>query len=135
MKIKKIKSISLESATSIYKALADESRLRILSIMFHFGEICGSDLELLLDFTQTKTSRHLTYLKNAGFVGYTKNEKWIYYQIKEGYRDLLSPIIESIDLDETILKDLENYKTMYANNTLAIRQLHNKQKRYNLPDL
>lgn len=135
MKVKKIKALSLESAVSIYKALSDDSRLRILSIMFQFGEICGSDLELILDFTQTKTSRHLTYLKHAGFVGFTKNEKWIYYQIKEEYKDLLSTIMESIKSDEFITKDLENYKTMYENNTLAIRQLHNKQKRYNLPEL
>ena len=135
MKVKKIKALSLESAAAIYKALADDSRLRILSILFHFGEICGSDLELILDFTQTKTSRHLTYLKHSGFVANTKNEKWIYYQIKEEYRDLLSTIMESIKLDEIVTKDLENYKTMYENNTLAIRQLHNKQKRYNLPEL
>ena len=135
MKIKKIKAISLEQATSMYKALADDSRLRILSIMFHFGEICGSDLELILDFTQTKTSRHITYLKNSGFVSYSKREKWIYYQIREEFKDLLSTIMESIELDDIIIKDLEIYKTMYANNTLAIRQLHNKQKRYNLPEL
>ena len=135
MKIKKIKSLSLEQASAIYKSLADDSRLRILSIMFHFGEICGSDLELILDFTQTKTSRHLTYLKHAGFVGYKKQEKWIYYHIKEEYKDLLINIVDSISVDELIIQDLENYKTMYANNTLAIRQLHNRQKKYNLPEL
>ena len=135
MKIKKIKALGLEHASILHKAFSDPSRLRILALMYRFGEICISDLELLLDFTQTKTSRHVTYLKHAGILTQKKHEKWIYYFIREEYNDIISPIIESIENDELILKDFENYKTMYSNNSLATRHLHNLQKRYNLPEL
>lgn len=135
MKLKRIKSFSLEKAGELYKAFSDTARLRILSILYHFGEICVSDLELLLDFTQTKTSRHINYLKHTGLISYKRYEKWSYYQIKEEYRELISLIIESVEQDDLVLQDLENYKIMYENSSLAIRRLHNKQSRYNLPEL
>lgn len=135
MKVKKIKVSGLEKVAVLHKALADESRLRILSLMFRFGEICVSDLEMILDFTQTKTSRHVSYLKNSGVLYQKKHEKWIYYLIKEEYKDIISRVVESIELDDLVIRDLENYKIMYANNSLATRHLHNLQKRYNLPEL
>lgn len=135
MKVKKIKALGLERASTLHKAFADVARLRILALMYRFGEICISDLELILDFTQTKTSRHVTYLKHAGILTLTKHEKWIYYFIKEEYKDIISPIVESIEHDDLVMKDIENYKIMYSNNTLATRHLHNLQKRYNLPEL
>ena len=50
--------------------MSDESRLRILSLIFHHGEICISDLERVLDFTQAKTSRHVIYLTTEIFASY-----------------------------------------------------------------
>jgi ArsR family transcriptional regulator, arsenate/arsenite/antimonite-responsive transcriptional repressor len=134
MKIKKIKALTLERSVDLHKALADEARLRILAIMLKYGEICISDLELLLDYTQTKTSRHVSYLKNAGILTLLKYEKWIYYNIKEEYKDFILPVIEAIEQNEIILKDSQTYRTFYTNNTLATRHLHNIQKRYNLPE-
>jgi len=134
MKLKKIKALKVEQASSLYKALSDETRLRILSIMFCYGEICISDLELLLDFTQTKISRHISYLKHAGILGYKKHEKWSFYFIKEEYKDFVSPAIEAIESEEIIELDKKTYRTLYTNNTLATRHLHNLQKRYNLPE-
>ena len=135
MKIKKIKILGLERASVLDKALADESRLRILALVYRFGEICVSDLEMILDFTQTKTSRHVTYLKHAGLLTQMKHEKWIYYFIKDEYKDYLAQVMESINFDETVNSDVEFYKTMYSNNSLATRHLHNLQKKYNLPEL
>jgi DNA-binding transcriptional ArsR family regulator len=42
-----------------------------------------ADLEQVLDFTQTKTSRQLAYLKNAGLVSVRRLDNWMYYFIKE----------------------------------------------------
>ena len=46
-------------------------------------ELSISDLEHILDFTQTKTSRHLIYLKNAGLVGSRRVDQWTFYYILE----------------------------------------------------
>ncbi|MGO9076341.1 MAG: ArsR/SmtB family transcription factor [Terriglobales bacterium] len=59
-----------ESSTSLdgfFKALADANRLRILNFLFH-EELCGRDIQYVLEATQSNVSRHLTYLKNSGLV-------------------------------------------------------------------
>jgi ArsR family transcriptional regulator len=57
----------MERLASYFKALADENRLRILSLLFH-GELCGCDIQYVLGASQSTVSRHLSYLKNAGLV-------------------------------------------------------------------
>ncbi|MDX1904672.1 MAG: metalloregulator ArsR/SmtB family transcription factor, partial [Thermonemataceae bacterium] len=62
----RVKHFNLTVGSQIFKAFSDESRIRIMYLLFKNKEMCISDLELILDFTQTKISRHLIYLKNAG---------------------------------------------------------------------
>jgi ArsR family transcriptional regulator len=64
----RLKNISLSSGTQVFKALADESRLRILNLLLFKDDLSISDLELLLDFTQTKTARLMGILKGAGLI-------------------------------------------------------------------
>jgi ArsR family transcriptional regulator len=67
----------------VFKALADPSRLRILNILFHSGELCVCDIERTMGFTQTKVSRHLGYLKRAGLVDDRRQGLWMLYRIAE----------------------------------------------------
>ena len=57
----------MERLASYFKGLADENRLRILNLLFH-GELCGCDIQHVIGASQSKVSRHLSYLKNAGLV-------------------------------------------------------------------
>jgi ArsR family transcriptional regulator len=50
-----------------FKALADVNRLRIVNLLF-YGELCGCDIQVVLETSQPNASRHLTYLKHAGLV-------------------------------------------------------------------
>ena len=68
-------------------ACSDTSRLRILNLIMSNGEMCISDLERILEFTQAKTSRHLIYLKNSGILSSRKLNQWVFYQIKEEVLD------------------------------------------------
>ena len=61
-----LKTVDIQKGSEILKSLSDESRLRILNLILVNEEMCISDLELILDFTQTKTSRHLGILKSIG---------------------------------------------------------------------
>lgn len=65
----------------VFKALSDESRLRILNLLFHSGELCVCDIESVMGFTQTKVSRHLSYLKRAGLVEDRRQGLWMLYSI------------------------------------------------------
>src|SRR5260221_10580331 len=65
----------------LFKALSDDARLRILNLLFESGELCVCDLESTLGFTQTKVSRHMSYLKRAGLVEDRKQGRWVLYAI------------------------------------------------------
>jgi ArsR family transcriptional regulator, arsenate/arsenite/antimonite-responsive transcriptional repressor len=85
----------------IFKALAEESRLRILALLLQ-GELCVCEIEASLDLTQSNASRHLTVLKNAGILSCTKQAQWTYYMLNEDFsknnQALLGYISEKVKL-------------------------------------
>jgi len=131
----RLKQFELKTGADIFKAFSDEARIRIMNLLLAHEEMCISDLELILDFTQTKTSRHLTYLKNARLVKFKKIDQWAYYYINDAYLDIITPLFAFMEKDPILTKDLNEYSTLYSNNELAIRRLHNKQNKYKLPEL
>ncbi|MCQ8893614.1 MAG: metalloregulator ArsR/SmtB family transcription factor [Methanolinea sp.] len=70
---------SLSRYTAIFKALSDETRLRIY-ILLGRGELCVCHIQAALGTTQTKVSRHLGVLRNAGLVTARREGLWIYYR-------------------------------------------------------
>ena len=58
-----------------------ETRLRIVNLLAHRGELCVCDVESILEVSQSKASRHLTYLKNAGVVTDRRDGAWVYYRL------------------------------------------------------
>ena len=60
----RLKKFNIEYGRTIFKSFSDVSRIRILNILANRKDASISDLEMILDFTQTKTSRHIYYLKN-----------------------------------------------------------------------
>ena len=70
--------------TKLFKALSDETRLRILSLVWQ-GEMCVCEIEACLGLTQSNASRHLTTLKNAGFLSSRKCSQWTYYKLNEDF--------------------------------------------------
>ncbi len=69
----------------ILKALSEESRLRILSVLLD-GEMCVCEIESTLNMTQSNASRHLNLLKQNGILICYKKAQWTYYQISEKFR-------------------------------------------------
>lgn len=66
----------------IFKALADETRTRILNLLYR-ETLCVCDLEEILKLSQSNASRHLTKLKNARLIIGEKQAQWVYYQVDE----------------------------------------------------
>ena len=50
-----------------FKGLADATRLRMLNLLIQ-GELCGCDIQYVLELSQSNVSRHLNYLKRVGLV-------------------------------------------------------------------
>ena len=128
----KLKNLSLTYSTKIFKALSEEPRVRILNLLNHHGEMCISDIEQILDYTQTKTSRHMSYLKNAGIVGFRKSDQWIFYYIMDEVQGLLGQIWNYIEKDQVLNKDIEIFNVMYSNRELAAFK-HNNSKQTFVP--
>lgn len=119
----RLKHFNLDIGAQIYLACSDRARLRVLNLIMNNGEMCITDLERILEFTQSKTSRHLLYLKNSGILNVRKINQWSFYQIKDEVTDLIRMILQFVSRDAELLKDQEIYNTMASNRELAGPQL------------
>jgi len=63
------------------KALADETRLRIIHSLMVRGEMCVCEFMPLLGLIQSNISFHLKTLKYAGFIASRKEGKWMHYSL------------------------------------------------------
>src|SRR5690606_25671655 len=95
----RLKHFNIDLGAQIFLACSDTSRLRILNLIMNNGEMCISDLERILDFTQTKTSRHLVYLKNSDILSIRKFNQWVFYQLKDEVHDIIKQILQFISRD------------------------------------
>src|SRR5215212_11990253 len=81
----------LDALTSVYAALADRTRLRILSLLSE-EEICVCHIHASLDVPQPTASRHLAYLRNAGLVEARRDGVWIHYRLAR----IENPVVASV---------------------------------------
>lgn len=125
----RLKNISLNYGLRIFKALSEESRVRIIHLLMLNKELSISDLEHILDFTQTKTSRHLIYLKNAGLLGNRRVDQWMFYYILEEYLEIFQAVFKFIQKDSSLIKDQETFEILKSNRELAINKIQNNQYR------
>ncbi len=72
----------MNDLVTIFKALSDETRLRIIKLLEE-GELCVCDITAALDMVQPKVSFHLSALKEAGLIKDRKSGKWIHYSLNE----------------------------------------------------
>jgi ArsR family transcriptional regulator, arsenate/arsenite/antimonite-responsive transcriptional repressor len=119
----RLKNFNLTLGSQIFKACADESRLRILHLVFRNGEMCISDLENILSFTQAKTSRHLIYLKNSGILSFRRYNHWVFYQVKDEVYEIVKQIFQFLNRDQQLQTDQQLYETLFSNRELAINKM------------
>src|SRR5262245_55274694 len=73
-------TLEVRSVSRLFKALADETRLRIVALLAH-GELCVCHIHRALRLSQPNVSRHLAVLRAAGIVEDRRDGKWIYYRL------------------------------------------------------
>ena len=76
---------------SLFKALADATRLRILGLLLA-GEVCVCDIHESLKIPQSRASRHLAYLRRAGLVETRREGLWVHYRMGK----LADPVLAAI---------------------------------------
>lgn len=124
----RLKNISLGIGSQVFKALADESRLRIINLLLFKGDLSISDLETILDFTQTKTARLMGILKNAGLIQSKRADYWVFYRVKEEAAEFLENIISLMEKDQLLQKDRTACAAMESNRELSRQKI--EQRRY-----
>lgn len=75
-------ALDVRPLTRLFRALGDETRLRIVALLSH-GELCVCHLESALALNQSTASRQLGILKAAGIVDSRREGTWMYYAITE----------------------------------------------------
>ena len=112
----------MEDVVRIFKALSDETRVRIIKLLEH-GELCVCDIVAALGLIQPKVSFHLGVLKNAGLLKDRKQGKWVHYSLDESEmfkRFLLLSVTEKVSgkeikEDKARLEAFLQYKTEEGN--------------------
>src|SRR3974390_2545179 len=75
----------MKTEAQLFKALADETRRKIRWLLRGQEELCVCDIMGVLGITQSKASRHLRYLFNAGLVTDRREGLWMYYRISVAF--------------------------------------------------
>ena len=106
----------LAGTASLFMALGDKTRLRLLNLM-RDREICVSSFTGTLGHSQPLISRHLAYLRNSGIVEARRDGKWIHYRIAtsldENTSRLLLELFKWMETQEGLRVDRDNYQEAY----------------------
>jgi ArsR family transcriptional regulator, arsenate/arsenite/antimonite-responsive transcriptional repressor len=84
----------LDALTSVYAALADPTRLRILALLGH-EEICVCNIHAALDVPQPTASRHLAYLRRAGLVEARRDGTWMHYRVAKFNSPVVATVVDA----------------------------------------
>ena len=98
----------------IFKALSDKNRLRIL-LMLTKKQLCVCEIQDILGVTVSTVSKHLSILRDIGFIVDEKEGKWVNYSLNTASKDIvLNQILLILPFylndDELIKSDLEKVK-------------------------
>ena len=102
--------MDVRPVSKVLKAVADESRLRIIALLAH-GELCVCHVESALGLSQPNASRQLGLLRAAGVVDTRRDGNWIYYrlapQTDETCKQVLRTLVKSFEDQGQLRKDIE----------------------------
>ena len=84
----------LEDLTTVYSALADPTRLRILSLLGE-DEICVCHIHASLEVPQPTASRHLAYLRKSGLVEARRDGIWMHYRLAEIDNPIVAAVVKA----------------------------------------
>ena len=88
-------------------ALNDETRINLLRFLDEHGAMCVCDLQHSFEMIQSRLSRHLKILKDAGFLRVERQGKWAYYSIRNPLDRFRLQALEEIKCLDITLPPLE----------------------------
>lgn len=73
-------ALDVRPVSRLFKALGDDTRLRIVALLAH-GELCVCHIQEALRLSQPNVSRHLAILRSAGIVEDRRDGNWVHYRL------------------------------------------------------
>ena len=93
----------------VFKTLSDETKVRILKILQERDELCVCEIMQALNISQSRASRNLGILKDAGFVTDRRDGLWVHYSINKKkineYHQGINTLTKGWLNDDGIIKD------------------------------
>ncbi|WP_236195398.1 MULTISPECIES: metalloregulator ArsR/SmtB family transcription factor [Pseudomonas] len=80
---------------SVFKCLADETRVRATLLITREGELCVCELVCALDDSQPKISRHLAQLRTCGLLLDRRQGQWVYYRLNPDLPAWIRTLLET----------------------------------------
>ena len=126
----------MDKYTNLFKALSDETRLRILHILIVAEkELCACEFTDVLEVTTYNISKHIKILKNANLIKERKEGRWVYYSIKIDKTTFTNHIQKAISEMENAqlkkdIKELEKRLKLRIDDTcpIGVQKEHLKSK-------
>lgn len=88
----------MQHLVDIFKALGEDTRLKIVSMLFH-NEMCVDDLIKSLELSQSAVSHHVKVLRQAGLLNIRRKGKWTFYSINKSGLDNLEESLQQWLMD------------------------------------
>jgi len=110
---------TLNANTKLFKALSDPNRLRILK-MLQSKSLCVCEITEVLKLATSTVSKHLSILRDAGFIIEDKDGKWVNYKINPKPSDQrISSVLSTLDFwisdDNLIISDKQKIQKVDRN--------------------
>ncbi len=86
----------MKKIATLFKSLEDETRLRIMGLLLDVDELCVCHIMEVLQLPQSTISRHLSNLKNAGWLKDRRAGTWIHYSLDRDLNPIHKPIISAL---------------------------------------
>jgi len=102
----------MQTLTSIYKLLSDETRLRLLILLYQ-EPLCVCELVGILNVPQPRISKNLAKFRDLGLVTDERRDKYVYYTLKKDHLMLmhhLSFILDHLESYPDFKEDILNLK-------------------------
>ena len=101
----------MEATIKMFKALSDETRLRIYLLLLQ-GELCVCELVNILNMEQSRISHSIRILKEAGLVDNRREGKWIIYTVNAETENnrIIQGLKNELELPEQDLKNITKCK-------------------------
>jgi ArsR family transcriptional regulator len=117
----------MRTVAAVFKALSDETRLAMLGLLLSEDELCVCDFVEVLSVTQSKASRHLRYLVNAGLLQDRREAVWVHFRIAESLGVIQDAVLSGLrqmlpdQVPDELLRRLKAWRKSKARDRLACK--------------